>query len=143
MVFSFLQVLHRKVLAGHDHDGRAGRESDGGEILLRVIGQPRVEPRRRAMRAHMAHHDGVAIGRGARRTGDARGAARAGDILDHHGLAKRARHVLAHDAGDHVGRATGRKRNDHGDGLGGEALGCGTRKAHEQGRTGHQNATRE
>ena len=44
-------------------------------------------------------------------------AAGAADVLDHQLLAERARHVLAEDAGDDVGRPAGRERHDHGDRL--------------------------
>ena len=74
------------------------------------------------MRAHVAHHDGVAVGLGLRAARDAGRATGAGDVLDHELLAERARHVLADDAGDDVGRPAGGERHDHGDwtlGVGG------------------------
>ena len=80
------------------------------------------------MRAHVAHHDRVAVRICACSAGDAGGAASAGDVFDDDRLAQRARHRLSDDAGDDVRGAAGGEGHDHGDGLVGigRRLGCGT-----------------
>ena len=118
-----LQVVGREVLLGHDDDRRSGGKADGREVLGRIVFQVRVEGGRGAVGAHMAHHDGVAVRLRLRGAGDARGAAGAGDVLDHDLLAERAGHVVAYDAGDHVCRAAGREGHDHGDRTGADRSG--------------------
>jgi len=44
-------------------------------------------------------------------------AAGAGAVLDHHGLAKRLGHALAHAPREHVGHAAGGRRHQHANGL--------------------------
>ena len=111
----------------------------GSEILGRIVFQVGVERRRGAVGAHVAHHDGVAVRLGLSRAGDAGGAAGAGHVLDHDLLAERARHVIADDAGDDVGRAAGREGHDHGD----RALGIGPAPGRRGGRPADGEARRE
>ena len=93
------------------------RQGDRREILLRIVGQ-------------IGHHQGihhhgdvhgdeqrVAVGRRLRhQLGADRGIA-AGAVLDHHRLPPMLGHFRTHDAGDGVGRAAGRERHDHADGV--------------------------
>ena len=92
------------------------------------------------MRAPVAHHQRVAVGRraGAAAHGDrARGA---GDVLDDHRLAERHLHPIRHDPRDRVGRPADRVSHQHGDrarriGLRGGASG---RDQHGRGRNGNR-----
>jgi hypothetical protein len=70
------------------------------------------------MRAHVAGDQRIAVGRGALRARRSGGAAGPDDVLDHDLLPKGARHMLADDARDHVGRPAGREWNDECDVLG-------------------------
>src|SRR5215813_1009792 len=57
---------------------------------------------------------GVTVGRRASDRGDAGGAAGARPVLDHERLAELPRHLIEHDATDHVVRGAGRERDgDH------------------------------
>ena len=64
-------------------------QADRLEVLGRVVFEIGIERGRGAVRAHVAHHDGVAVGRRLRAAGDAGGAAGAGDVLDDELLAER------------------------------------------------------
>ena len=119
----FLQVGGGKVLARDDQDRRAGHETDGLEVLRRVVAQVGIERGRRAVRAHVAHRDGVAVGRCLLGAGDAGGTAGAGDVLDDELLSQRLGKIFADDTGDDVGRAAGGKRYDDSHRLGGIVLG--------------------
>jgi hypothetical protein len=77
-----LQICCRKVLPGHDQDRGAGREADRLEVLGRVIFEIGIERRRGAVRAHMAHHDRVAVGPCLRAARDAGGPARADEVIE-------------------------------------------------------------
>ena len=97
------------------------------KLVRRVVLEVGIERGGGGLRAHVADRDRVAVGRGLGDAGHARGAAGAADVLDHQLLAQRARHVLADDAGDDVGRPARGERHDHGDGLVGVGrLGHGT-----------------
>src|SRR5262249_4635174 len=92
------------------------------EILDQVVWQRRVDGAVGDVGAPLADAERVAVGRGAGETSDTDGAARAGDVLDDDGLAERGAHRLGHDPSDHVGRAAGRERYDHGEGARGMGL---------------------
>ena len=109
-----LEVLGREVLA---HDGDVGivrQAHDRLEIPLEVV----VEVVDRAVgdeRRPVADADRVAVGRGAHHAADADGAVRAGDVLDHDGLAEMRPHRLGHGAAHGVGRAAGAVGHDERD----------------------------
>ena len=84
-----------------------------------------IERRRRRLRTHIADRDGVAVGLRLRRADHAQGPAGAADVLDHERLTERARHMVADQARDDVGRSAGRKRHDDGDRLIRILGGCG------------------
>jgi hypothetical protein len=63
----------------------------------------------------MAHLDRVAVGSGTRRPGRGGRAAGSHHILDDDRLTERARHVIADDASNHVGRSAGGKGHDQRD----------------------------
>jgi hypothetical protein len=61
------EVLQRrdgKVFPGQKHHGRGGDQHDRLEVGARIVGQILVEPHARGMGAEVAHHHGVAVGRG-------------------------------------------------------------------------------
>ena len=64
----FLEVVRRKRLLPKNHHRCAGCHADRREIDRRIIGKVRIERDRSSVRAHMAHLDGVAVGRGLHRT---------------------------------------------------------------------------
>jgi hypothetical protein len=111
----FAQVRGGEILARHDHGRRVGGRPDGFKVAQRVVLDVRRQHGRRHMRAHRGGEQRVAV---RRRGGDARRAdraARAADILDHHGLAEHLAHVLGDDARDDVARAAGREGGHHRD----------------------------
>ena len=123
-----LEVGGREILARHDQDRRAGRQADRLEVLGRVVFEVGIERGRRAVRAHVPHHDRVAVRLRLRAARDAGGAAGAGDVLDDELLAERLREVFADDAGDDVGRSAGGERHDDGDRTGRVVLRKGGRR---------------
>ena len=75
----------------HDeHVGRAADHRDGREVLYRVVGQL-AHGRIGAVRAHVADHQRIAVGRGARRRLRADDAAAAALVLDDDRLSQRLR----------------------------------------------------
>ncbi len=69
------------------------------------------------MGAEIAHHHGVAVGRGARGLGGADRAAGAGHVFDDDLLAEHRTDRLRDDAAEDVGRPARGERHDHGDGA--------------------------
>ncbi len=108
----FLEVVRRKVLSRHQQHRKTGDHADRREIELRIVGEAGIERDGRRVRSHVAQLNGVSIGVCAHRTRRAGGAARPDDVLDDELLPERARHVLAQDAGNDVGRPAGRERHD-------------------------------
>ena len=109
-----LEVLGRQILAHGQHDRHLGEQRDRREIGLRIVERLLVERLALGMGADGAEHEGVAVGLG---IGDALGAghaAGAADVLDHDLLAENFAHARADHAAEHVGRAAGGERNDHG-----------------------------
>ena len=95
------QRLHRQ-RRGNDEDvGRATDHRDGREILDRIVGQL-AHRRIRAVCAHVADHQRVAVGRGARGCLRADDAAAAALVLDDDGLAKRLLQAFANRPGDEI-----------------------------------------
>src|SRR5499425_3744411 len=64
------------------------------------------------MRSSLPYLNGVAVGRGPHRPCRAGGSAGAYNVLDNELLTQRARHVLANDAGTHIGWTAGSEWND-------------------------------
>ena len=87
-------------------------------IILQVLVERGID----AQRAYMPHANGIAIGRGAGNLGRARRSAGARTIIHNHALAPRGVELLADDARQNIGRATGGEGNDEGDGSGGPGL---------------------
>ena len=113
-----LEVRGRQRLLGDDRLRRVVDDADLREAFRRIVFQVRIERRRRRLRPHVADRDGVAVRRGLGGAGHAEAAAGAADVLDDEGLAERAAHVLADQAGDDIGRPAGGERHDDGDRFG-------------------------
>ena len=112
----FLQVLGGKVLFSDDHHRKPGDHADRREIDFRVVGEAGIERDGRRVRSHIAQFKRVAIGVGTHRPYGAGGAAGPDGILDDELLPERARHVLAENPGNDIGRPAGGERHDDGDG---------------------------
>ena len=104
-----------EILSSEDGDGCVGELADVLEVGEWIVGKRWVERGRRAVRAHLADEQRVAVGRGAGGPSRTRRAAGTADVLDDELLAERPRHVLEDDAGDHVGVAAGSVGHDHDD----------------------------
>jgi hypothetical protein len=57
-----LKIGRREGPLGEDEDRRAGGQPDRGEILGRVVLEVGIERGGGTVRAHVAHHDDVAVG---------------------------------------------------------------------------------
>ncbi|GAC1330623.1 MAG: hypothetical protein NVSMB20_00350 [Bradyrhizobium sp.] len=101
---------HRRV--DHHDVGRNRNQRHGREILDRIVRHLGVEAGI-DQEARADRHDGVAVGSHARDLAGRGVAARAADILDVELLAEAVGKFLRHHARDHVGRAAGRKPDDH------------------------------
>jgi hypothetical protein len=128
IVHELLEVISGEVLLGRNDKRERRHLADRLEVLVRLVGEVRIERDGRGVRTHLAHQDGVAIGLGAHGAGRAGGAAGARHVLNDHLLAERARHVVGDDARGNVGRAARRERHDQRDrarriGLGPSDLG--------------------
>jgi hypothetical protein len=100
---------------GGQHAGADGHTADGREVLDRVIGQ--LHQRDLLQQRHDAEQHRVAISRRFGHQVGANRAASAGLVLDHHRLLPVVLHLLGHHAGQRVGGAACRIRNDKLDGL--------------------------
>ena len=121
----FLEIVDRQVLAHDQHRRDFGNQRDRREIGRRVVERPLVERLVLGVGADRAELDRVAV---RRRLGDAQAAghaAGAADIFDDDLLAEHFAHALPDHAAEHVGRAAGGERDDHGDRTGGIGLGLG------------------
>ena len=109
------QVFRRAVGLGDDRlRGEIG-DADLVEACGWIVLEVRVERRCCRLRAHVAHAEGVAVGRGCGDPSHARGAAGTADILHHQLLAQASRHDLAHEPRHHVRGTAGREGHDHRD----------------------------
>ncbi len=96
--------------ARHDCHERYRREA-----LHRIVGQVPVDRRIHRERAEVSHHEGVAVGRRARRGFGADRAAGAGPVVDHDRLGEAFGELLPEGAREEVGRAARWKRHDQAD----------------------------
>ena len=129
-----LQIGGREVLACHDQDRGSRHQADRLEVLGRIVFEIGIERGRGAVRAHVPHHDRVAVGLCLRAARDAGGAAGAGDVLDDELLTERLGIILADDAGDDVRRPARGKRHDDRDRAGRIGLGaCGRSRQCQRG----------
>ncbi|MNY02519.1 hypothetical protein D3C86_1350910 [compost metagenome] len=99
-----------------DQHGQGGDERYRREVLARVVGQRGIQAGVDGVR-RQHHQQRVAVGLGARELGGGDRAARARLVFQHHRLAPLLLQFGAQRAGQHVGAAAGRIRNQQGDGL--------------------------
>ena len=109
-----LEVVRRKIFLRQDQYRRTCHQTYGRKVHVRLVGEVRIERDRGGMGSHVTHLDRVAVGGGARRSRRGGRAAGTERVLDDDGLTEAAGHVIADDAGNHVGRAAGSKRYDQG-----------------------------
>ena len=126
---SSLSECDRQVLAGHDDDGEARERRDHLQVLLGVVAERFVEREIGGDRAGAAADQRVAVGRRLRAPRRAGVAAGAGAVFDDDRLPHVLRHLVEHDAADHVAGAAAGERDDHRDRLGRIALRAGDRAA--------------
>ena len=96
----------------HQHERHGRKQHDRREVLVRIVGQPLVEPRRHREGRGGADHDGGAV---RLRAGNGRGAKRgagAGAVLDDEGLTEPLLHAACDKARQRISAAAGRKRHD-------------------------------
>ena len=110
-----LEVLGGKVLSRENQDRRTRHQPDGGEIHIGLVSEVGIERDGGGVGPHVTHLDAVAVGASTRRARRGRGASGAHDVFDDDRLPERARHVIAGNAGNHIGRPAGGKGHDQGD----------------------------
>ena len=128
------KVGGRKILLRHHQDRRDACNADGREVIHRIVFEAGVERRGGSMCSHLAHDQRVAIGRGGGYFCRCRGAASTRLVFHHDLLAQRLRHVLSHNAGNHVRRASSSKGHHKSDRLGRIVFGHGGRTHQQCGR---------
>ncbi len=134
-----LQRADRRIGLDHQDGRRLAHEGDGREVGLRVVAGVAVELLVDGVRAHRAHHDGVAVGGRTRHQPGADGAAPARAVLDHHGLAQRLLHRAGHDAGHRIRAGARPEGHDHLERPVGEVAGPRSgRRGQAQGRAGRE-----
>ena len=112
-----LHRVHRQRRIDHEHVGNAGDQDDRREILDVVVRHLRVQARVDRVRAHGAHFQRVAVGRGLGDQLRADVAAGAGPVVDDDRLAPCVGELLRDGAGEDVGGAARRERHDEADRL--------------------------
>ena len=116
------EVLHRFDLGCRVDDEHLRDRGHAGhrlEVLQRpVFDDRRLQRRGDRHRAAPAHEQRIAVGRLRRHVVGADGAAGAGTIVDHHGLAERRVQALAQQPHERVGPLARRKRHDELDRMG-------------------------
>jgi hypothetical protein len=118
----FLEVLGGDCVLADDQHRVRSEQTDGLQVLDEIVRQ-RIDRTVDDVRADVAHADGVAVGRRARRAGHADRTRGSRDVLDHDGLAaERLTHALADGSRERVARPARRERHDDGDRLGRKRL---------------------
>src|SRR5215211_8864702 len=121
-----LEISGWEVLPGDDQDRGPGGHADRLEVLGRIVFEVGIERGSSTVRPHVTHHDRVAVGPRLCGTGNARGSASAGNILDNELLAEGPGEMFADGPRDDVGRPARGERYDDSDRAGGIVL-CGGR----------------
>ena len=113
-----LGAFHRQVVVYQENRAGVAEDRDRREIADRMILEARIERDVRRQRARrIGHHQRIAIRRRVNDLLDRDGAAGAGAVIDHDGLACGSGDAIEHHPGDDVGYAGCRKRNHHLDDL--------------------------
>ena len=110
----FLQIAGGKIIARDQHQRLIHHQHHRSEIGRGVVERRLVERLVLRVRADIAQHELIAVGRG---LGDAvrpRHAAGTADVFHDHGLMELDAQAVRDDAGDGVGRSAGGKRRHHG-----------------------------
>ena len=117
-------VLHAERGMHDQHERHGRKQHDRREILVRIVGQPPVEPGGGRKGRGGADHDGVAVGLRARDRGGAQRGARTAAIFHDEGLAEPLLQAFGNDARQRIGAAASRKWHDDLD----RAIGIGLRE---------------
>src|SRR6267142_561824 len=88
VVHKFPEIVGREILPGYDHRGHPRGQTDWREILDRIVLQVGVGCRRSSVRAHVSHHERVAVSRRSRGAYGGCSPTGAGHVLDNYSLAK-------------------------------------------------------
>ena len=113
----FGRGLRRQIVLADDPQRRGGQQRDRLQILEDVVVE-RVDRRRADMARPIADADHIAVWAGVDDSSARNRAAGAADGFDDHALAERRLHRIGQDARQRVGRAAGRKADQHGDRAG-------------------------
>ena len=109
----FLEVVGREILSDDQQFRIFGGQPNRFKILLRIVGEVRVERRRQRIGAEVSRQNRISI---RRRTGGAdrpRRSAGAYDILHHEFLAQVTAEDVSDDPASNIGWPAGGKRNDN------------------------------
>ncbi len=117
-----LERLERRGGRHDDHQRRVRNQANGGKVFFRVVGQLGVQRRVDRQVAGLAQHQGVAVRRGFGHGVHPDVAARTWPVLGDDVPAGVGAHLDRRLAGQHVGAAAGRERDDQADGLVGVVL---------------------
>ena len=105
----------REILAHNQYKKRLGDDADRRKVGSRVIERFLVERLIVGVGAGGTEHELIAVGLSLGHAIGTGHAARADDILDHHGLAQEVAQRWRHDPRNDVQWSAGGKRHDHGD----------------------------
>ena len=108
--------LRRQSVFADDPQRRARQQRDRLQVVQDVVIE-RIERRRADMAGPVADADGIAIRSRVNDASGRDGAAGAADGFDDDRLAERAPHRIGEDPPQRIGRAAGRKADQHGDGV--------------------------
>ena len=111
-----LQVFRRNRRMDADRNGGVRDNTDGDEVLGRIVGRLRHDGRIEYLCAGIAEQQGVAVRRRASDLAGADRTAGAALVLDDHRAEQRL-HLVGPQPADHVHHAAGCKRNDQLDGA--------------------------
>ncbi|MNT21465.1 hypothetical protein D3C72_1568050 [compost metagenome] len=132
-----LGAVERPLGAGQQDQRAHAHHADARETV-RIVRQFLIEVAVGDQRRVRGHQDRVAIRRFARHERGADGRARAGLVLDDHGLAQVLGHALGQDARQHIRGAARREGRDHLDRPGRKGVGLGTQRGGAEHQGGEQ-----
>ena len=124
-----LQILVGQILARHERVGPGDRETNGYEILERIVVELGIEPGIERDVGERAEQQRVAVGRRLGRCFRSDQRAGTDAVLHHQRLSEQGRQPIGQDARHGIEPAAGRLRYDDLDGVIGIGLGGGRSKA--------------